>query len=385
MQLIGITGTNGKSTTAMLVESIFQTAGQKTGLIGTMTYRWSGFEAEAERTTPESVDIQRMFWEMKNHGIETVVMEVSSHALQLNRVLGLEFKAAVFTNLTRDHMDFHGTLTEYENAKARLFQMIKKDGIGVLNGDDPAGERIQKRATGRTVLFGENNVNVDYRIQEIRKDNQGMHFMVHFQDKTIKLITPLWGHFNMMNAAAAAVTGLETGLDPDTVRQGIQKVDCVKGRMEGFLAPGGFRVIVDYAHSPDALKNLLMATRELTEKRILAVFGCGGDRDKGKRSHMGQIGAAFADVVFVTSDNPRSETPESIIKDILKGIPSDRPIQVIEDRREAIYQALDQAEPGDTVVLAGKGHETYQQIGTKKYSFSDRKVAEEHLGLTTRA
>jgi UDP-N-acetylmuramoyl-L-alanyl-D-glutamate--2,6-diaminopimelate ligase len=282
-------------------------------------------------------------------------------------------------------MDFHGTLTEYENAKARLFQMIKKEGIGVLNGDDPAGERIQKRATGRTVLFGENNANVDYRIQEIRKDNQGMHFMVHFQDKTIKLITPLWGHFNMMNAAAAAVTGLETGLDPDTVRQGIQKVDCVKGRMEGFLAPGGFRVIVDYAHSPDALKNLLMATRELTEKRILAVFGCGGDRDKGKRSHMGQIGAAFADVVFVTSDNPRSETPESIIKDILKGIPSDRPIQVIEDRREAIYQALDQAEPGDTVVLAGKGHETYQQIGTKKYSFSDRKVAEEHLGLTARA
>jgi UDP-N-acetylmuramoyl-L-alanyl-D-glutamate--2,6-diaminopimelate ligase len=381
MKLIGITGTNGKSTTAFLIESICQAAGEQTGLIGTLMYRWKGHEIQADRTTPESIDIQRMFWEMRNHGTETVVMEVSSHALALDRVFGLNFKAAVFTNLSRDHLDFHETFGNYENAKAKLFTMTGGKGIGVLNGDDPASERIRKQATGKTVLYGEDNANVDYHIQDIRKDGQKTHFSLHYQDQAIDLTTRLWGRFNVMNAAAAAVTGLEMDLDHDAVRRGIDKVDSVRGRMEGFVAPEGFRVIVDYAHTPDALKNVLIAAREITKERIIVVFGCGGDRDRGKRSQMGSIGSAFADEVLLTSDNPRSEDPESILKDILKGISPDKPVKVIEDRREAIRCALGQAKSGDTVVLAGKGHETYQQIGSKKIPFDDRVVSEECLGV----
>jgi UDP-N-acetylmuramoyl-L-alanyl-D-glutamate--2,6-diaminopimelate ligase len=381
IKLIGITGTNGKSTTAFLIESICQTAGEKTGLIGTMIYRWNEHEIQAERTTPESIDIQRMFWEMRNHGIETVVMEVSSHALMLDRVFGLNFRAAVFTNLSRDHMNFHKTPENYENAKAKLFKMIGEEGIGVLNGDDPAAERIRKQATGKTVFYGKENPNADYLIRDIRKDGQKTHFSLYCQDQKIDLTTRLWGHFNVMNTAAAAVTGLELNLDHDAIRRGIEKVESIKGRMEGFIAPDGIRVIIDYAHTPDALKNVLIAAREITEKRMIVVFGCGGDRDRGKRAQMGQIGSAFADAVFVTSDNPRSEDPKAIIKDILEGIPSDQKTTVIENRREAIRRALSQAKAGDTVVLAGKGHETYQQIGSEKFPFDDRIVAEECLGV----
>jgi UDP-N-acetylmuramoyl-L-alanyl-D-glutamate--2,6-diaminopimelate ligase len=381
MKLIGITGTNGKSTTAFLIESICQTAGKKTGLIGTMVYRWNGHEIQAERTTPESIDIQRMFWEMRNHGIETVVMEVSSHALMLDRVFGLNFRAAVFTNLSRDHLDFHETPENYENAKAKLFKMIEEEGIGVLNGDDPVAERIRKQATGKTVLYGKENPNADYHIRNIRKEDQITHFLLQYQDQKIDLTTRLWGYFNVMNAAAAAVTGLEIHLDRDAIRRGIEKVESVKGRIEGFVTSDGARVIIDYAHTPDALKNVLIAAREITEKRMIVVFGCGGDRDRGKRAQMGQIGSAFADAVFITSDNPRSEDPKAIIKDILEGIASGQNVTVIEDRREAIRSALSQATTGDTVVLAGKGHETYQQIGSKKIPFDDRIVAEECLSV----
>ena len=381
MKLIGITGTNGKSTTAFLIESICQTAGEKTGLIGTMIYRWDGHEIQAERTTPESIDIQRMFREMRNHGIETVVMEVSSHALMLDRVFGLNFRAAVFTNLSRDHLDFHETLENYESAKAKLFKMIGEKGIGVLNGDDPAAERIRKQAAGKTVLYGKENPNADYLIRDIRKDGQKTHFSLYYQNQKVDVTTRLWGHFNVMNTAAAAVTGLEMKLDRDAIRRGIEKVESIKGRMEGFIAPDGFRVIIDYAHTPDALKNVLIAAREITKKRLIVVFGCGGDRDRGKRAQMGRIGSAFADTVFVTSDNPRSEAPETIIKDILEGISTDHQTTVIEDRREAIRSALGQATTGDTVVLAGKGHETYQQIGSRKIPFDDRIIAEECLGL----
>jgi len=381
MKLIGITGTNGKSTTAFLIESICQASGEATGLIGTMMYRWKGHEIQADRTTPESIDIQRMFREMRDHGTETVVMEVSSHALALDRVFGLNFRTAVFTNLSRDHLDFHETLENYKNTKAKLFKMLGEKGVGILNGDDPAAEWIRKQAAGKTVLYGEDNTKVGYHIRDIRKDGQQTRFKLFYQDQSIDLITRLWGHFNIMNTAAAAAAGLEMNLNHDAIRRGIYQVASVKGRMEGFLAPEGFRVIIDYAHTPDALKNVLIAAREITEKRMIAVFGCGGDRDRGKRPQMGRIGSTYADEVFLTSDNPRSEDPESIIKDVLEGISTDKPVKVIEDRREAIRCALGQAKAGDTVVLAGKGHETYQQIGSKKIPFDDRIVAEECLSM----
>jgi UDP-N-acetylmuramoyl-L-alanyl-D-glutamate--2,6-diaminopimelate ligase len=385
MTVIGITGTNGKTTTAYLMESICQTAGKKTGLIGTMLYRWNGQEKNADRTTPESVDIQRFFWEMNQQCVEVVVMEVSSHALVLDRVLGLDFDVAVFTNLSRDHLDFHKTLSDYEDAKAMLFQMIKKQGVGILNGDDPVVNRIQKQSSGRTVLYGEKNQNVHYLIKHIQRTEKGTTFSLQHQDQSIGLSTRLWGHFNVMNAAAAAITGLEMGFDHEVIQRGIDHVHAVRGRMEGFIAPEGFRVIVDYAHTPDALKNILIAVRELTGKRVIVVFGCGGDRDKGKRPQMGRIGSTFADEVFITSDNPRSEDPKLIIKDILRGITSNSQVKVIEDRREAIYSALDEAGSGDTVVLAGKGHETYQQIGTERIPFDDRAVAEAYLYQQQRA
>lgn len=377
--LLGITGTNGKTTVSYLLESILDCSGLESGLLGTMTYRWKGHEELAERTTPESVDIHCLLRKMKDDGVRAVVMEVSSHALALHRVWGMMFRVAVFTNLSREHLDFHSSLHEYGETKAKLFEMLSSGGVGVINGDDSASRLMQRSAKGRTVTFGEKNRHLDYRIDGIEtQEGETMFFLVG-KDRRISLATCLWGKFNVMNVAAAAVVGLELGLDENTIQEGVRRIRRVRGRMEGLRSSRGFRIVIDYAHTPDALENILIAAREFTKNRLIVVFGCGGDRDRGKRPEMGEIGANLADVVFVTSDNPRSEDPEAILKDILEGIKLNRGVETIVDRKEAIHKALDEAREGDTVVIAGKGHETYQEIGTRRIPFDDRAVTEAYL------
>jgi len=381
LHLIGVTGTNGKSTVTFLLESILNFAGTNVGLLGTMLYRWKGHNETAARTTPDSIDMYRLLRMMRDDGINAAVMEVSSHALALDRVLGMTFDMAVFTNLSRDHLDFHPSVDAYREAKAKLFGMIASGGCGVINGDDPAGEWMQKAARERTVTYGEKNANVNYHIVDIHAEGEGTSFTILTDDTQISFKTFLRGRFNVMNSAAAVITGLEMGLDQPAIQDGLQAVRNVRGRMETFDSNRGYRIVVDYAHTPEALENVLVTTREFTEKRLIVVFGCGGDRDRGKRPQMGRIAAELADIVFVTSDNPRREEPQSIVEDILKGIRTRKDVIALVDRKEAIHHALDEAGPGDTVLIAGKGHETYQEIGVKRYPFDDRAVAEAYLEL----
>ncbi len=385
LRLIGVTGTNGKSTVTFLLESILNSAGTNTGLLGTMLYRWKGHNETAARTTPDSVDMYRLLRMMRDDGVDAAVMEVSSHALALDRVLGMTFDAAVFTNLSRDHLDFHPSVDAYRQAKAKLFRMIASGGCGVINGDDPAGEWMQKAALERTVTYGEKNANVDYRIVDIHAEGEGTSFIIVTDGVQIPFTTFLRGRFNVMNSVAAVVTGLEMALDQRAIQDGLRAVRNVRGRMETFDSNRGYRIVVDYAHTPEALENVLVTTREFTEKRLIVVFGCGGDRDRGKRPQMGRIAAELADIVFVTSDNPRREEPQSIVEDILKGIQTRKDVVALVDRKEAIHRALDEAGPGDTVLIAGKGHETYQEIGVKRYPFDDRAVAGAYLNLEKEA
>jgi UDP-N-acetylmuramoyl-L-alanyl-D-glutamate--2,6-diaminopimelate ligase len=379
MLVAGVTGTNGKTTVAFLLESIFKQAGFKTGLLGTISYRWQSHEEPAGRTTPESVDVQRLLRRMADAGVCAVSMEVSSHALALERVAGIRFRTAVFTNLTRDHLDFHGTLREYGRAKSLLFGMLDPLGTGVINADDPAADVMLTATTGRKATYGITAANPDYRIKDIQMEAAGTRFSLLRGGKTVPFVTPLWSRFNAVNAAAAAVAGLELGFDAESVRRGISAVERVPGRMEGFLFPSGVRVVVDYAHTPDALANVLAAVRGFTKGRVLTVFGCGGDRDRGKRPEMGKIASSRSDRTFVTSDNPRSENPQRILDDILTGIDDVSAVTVMPDRADAIHAALTEAKTGDTVLLAGKGHETYQETGGVRQPFDDRAVAEAFL------
>ncbi len=379
--LVGITGTNGKTTVAFLVESILATAGIETGLVGTVVYKWKGHEVSANRTTPDSLNLHRMLKQMKSDGVEAVVMEVSSHALALHRVLGVKFRAGIFTNLSRDHLDFHDSFQSYGETKAKLFKMLSPDGVGIINGDDPMSELMIQSAGERAVTYGMNSKNLDYRIVEIERGKKETKFSIFNGDRKISLSTYLLGNFNVMNTAAAAIVGLELGFSKDVVQEGIRKVHSVRGRMEVIDSKKGFHVIVDYAHTPDALKNVLNAAREFTDRRLIVVFGCGGERDRGKRPEMGGIASSLADVVFVTSDNPRRENPELILTDIIAGIDSTEKTITIVDRKEAIKTALDEAQEGDTVLIAGKGHETYQEIGGKRIQFDDRVIVEECLKL----
>ena len=375
LDLICVTGTNGKTTVSILLESILQSAGISTGLMGTMIYRWPGHETDASRTTPDIIEMHGMLRDMVDAGVESVVMEVSSHALDLHRVEGLRFKAAVFTNLSRDHLDFHRSLEAYGASKARLFSMLTTDGRGVLNGDDPAHETMMPCCSDRKITFGIHEDN-DYRIVDIDQDKRSTSFVIAHEKGRISLSTPLWGNFNVMNATAAAVTALEMNVDEQAVRDGILRVESVRGRMEGFQAKDGVRIVVDYAHTPDALENVLRTVRAFTPARIIVVFGCGGDRDRGKRPEMGKVGYELSDLTYVTSDNPRREDPGRIIEDILAGIIEKDKVRIVEDRKKAICSAVKEARDGDTVVIAGKGHETYQEIGTERIPFDDRSVAE---------
>jgi UDP-N-acetylmuramoyl-L-alanyl-D-glutamate--2,6-diaminopimelate ligase len=379
LMVAGVTGTNGKTTITYLLESVFLAAGFEPGVIGTISYRWKGHEETAGRTTPESVDLQRMLRDMRSAGTCAVAMEVSSHALALDRALEIGFQAAVFTNLTHDHLDFHGTLEAYGEAKSRLFGQLRPDGVAIVNADDPASDRVTARWKGRKASVGFDAPAADYRILDVRLDGPHTRFILDRAGRKTEWHTALWGRFNAFNAAIAAVTGLELGLEFGAVREGILRMARVPGRMEGFVSKRGVRVVVDYAHTPDALDNVLAALRGFTAGRVIAVFGCGGDRDRAKRPEMGRIAASGSDRVFVTSDNPRTEDPDAILTDILAGIADPSNVTAVPDREEAIRSALDAAAAGDTVLLAGKGHEEVQEILGIRRPFNDRRTAEAHL------
>jgi UDP-N-acetylmuramoyl-L-alanyl-D-glutamate--2,6-diaminopimelate ligase len=382
LDLVGVTGTNGKTTTAYLLDSVLRAAGQTAGLVGTVEYRVGNRIAEAIRTTPESSDLQAFLREMVDVGCRRAVIEVSSHSLALKRVHGLEFRVAVFTNLTRDHLDFHGDMDAYFAAKRRLFEHhLRADGQAVVNLDDDRGPDLVAECRGRAWTYSLQNPKADILAEDVRLSLEGTRFRARTPGGVLEVETPLVGAFNVKNALAAVGAGLALGLPSDAVRRGIAALPGVPGRMERVLAGQDFTVLVDYAHTDDALRNLLETVRGLAPRRVVTVFGCGGDRDRTKRPLMGAVAARLSDVVILTSDNPRSEPPEAILEEIRRGIPAARAADtlVIADRREAIARALEMGREGMVVVIAGKGHEPYQVLRDRTVPFDDRQVARDVL------
>ena len=376
--LLGITGTNGKTTTAFLLESILRAADLETGLIGTIETRIAGRRKPGVRTTPESVDLQALLAEMRATGVRAVAMEVTSHALAMQRVESLRFTVATFTNLSQDHLDFHGSMEDYFAAKRMLFTP-ERAARGVTNVDDPSGVRLFDEPAIPLVGFGSDG-RASVRAADVRSGPWGSEFVIEIDGVgETKVSSGLVGHFNVSNCLAAAASAWQAGIDLDAIRTGIEQLRSVPGRFEAVDLGQPFTVVVDYAHTPDSLDNVLRGARSLAGSgRVLCTFGCGGDRDRGKRPLMGAIAARLADLVVVTSDNPRSEDPHSIIDAILEGVLAERPDgpdDVLVDRAEAIERVVAAARPGDVVVIAGKGHETGQEFADRKIPFDDRDVA----------
>ena len=373
LPVVGVTGTNGKTTTAFLIRALLEASGRQTGLLGTVTSVIAGDERPTVRTTPEAIDLQRTFREMLDGGDRACAMEISSHALELRRADGIHVAAAIFTNLTQDHLDFHPTMEDYFLAKRRLFAAPLTD-VKIINVDDPYGRRLADEFPEATTFGIESDAH--YRAVDVRSGFAGTDCMFVTPDGEFNVHVPLPGHFNVANAlgawAAARALGAELHRLPETVR--------VPGRFEPVVEGQPFAVLVDYAHTPDSLENVLRAARELADGRVIAVFGAGGDRDRGKRPLMGEIGARLADVCLVTSDNPRSEDPEAIIAEILAGTAGAANVASDPDRRASIHRAVALAEPGDVVVIAGKGHEQGQEFADgRKEAFDDRVIAAEAL------
>jgi UDP-N-acetylmuramoyl-L-alanyl-D-glutamate--2,6-diaminopimelate ligase len=378
LQVVGVTGTNGKTTTAFLVRALLEADGRQTGLLGTVKSVVGGAERPVERTTPEAIDLQRTFREMLEAGDRACAMEVSSHALHLHRADAIHFAAAIFTNLTQDHLDFHGTMEEYYAAKRRLFEPGRAR-HRVVNLDDPYGARLAAELgrEGPVVTFAVDR-EADYRGSGLRTDLMGSHFIAHCPDGEIELSSPLPGRFNVYNVLGALAAVRTLGVPLEVAARGIETAGTVPGRFQPVDGGQDFAVLVDYAHTPDSLENVLRSARQLTDGRLHVVFGCGGDRDRGKRPMMGEIAARLADRVIVTSDNPRSEDPEAIIREILAG--AGNGVEHDPDRRRAIASAIAGAQAGDVVVIAGKGHEQGQEFeGGRKIPFDDVTVAREAL------
>jgi UDP-N-acetylmuramoyl-L-alanyl-D-glutamate--2,6-diaminopimelate ligase len=374
MVVVGVTGTNGKTTTTYVLESILEAAGLPAALIGTTGVRIGGRYLPFDRTTPEAPDLQRVFARMVAEGVRGAAMEVSSHGLDQHRVDGSRFACAVFTNLTQDHLDYHGTMDAYFDAKAMLFSPALSD-RGVINADTPYGARLQERATIPVVTFGV-EANADIRATDVRVTAGGLAFRAN----GLEIRSQLRAHFNVSNCLAALAAARQVGVDDDAVVRGIAGVPGVPGRLEPVDAGQPFTVLVDYAHTPDSLENVLVAARSLTPGRLIVVFGCGGDRDRGKRPLMGAAATRLADLSVLTSDNPRSEDPLAILAEVEEGAKRRGGAYTVEpDRRAAIGLALGEAGPGDIVVIAGKGHETGQQFADRTVPFDDRVVAAEEL------
>jgi len=388
LTLVGITGTNGKTTITYLLESIWNHEQKKSGVIGTIDYRYGNQIRQSSMTTPESLDLMRMFREMKDEGVEAVAMEVSSHAIDKNRVAGCQFDAAVFTNLTQDHLDYHKSMEDYFYVKKRLFTKLlakshKQIKYSVINIDDPYGEKLAQELKENVVAYSNANQSATVYAAASTITEHGIEADIQTPKGVLKVNSTMFGEHNLSNILAAAATAISLGSSPESVEKGISGISSVPGRLEPIPNSLGFNVLVDYAHTPDALKNVLLAAKPLTKGKLILVFGCGGDRDNAKRPLMGRIGKELSDVLIVTSDNPRTEEPEIILDQIEAGVtqaPKDnKPYHRIADRTQAIKLAINSAAKNDTVLIAGKGHEDYQIIGTTKYPFDDREVARESL------
>jgi len=404
LTVIGITGTNGKTTTAYLLESILEACGLLAGVIGTVNVRYLGHVLPAPVTTPESLDLQRLLREMSDAGVTHVVMEVSSHGLDMHRVDGTRFAMGLFTNLSQDHLDYHGTMERYFSAKSRLFSQILRTregdtpALAIINGDDVWGRQLCARINGPLLRYGV-AADAEIRADRLECDSSGIKALLHTPRGYLEVHSSLLGRLNLYNLLAAASAAVGLGLPLEAIRNGEQSLTRVPGRLESIPNEMGFQVLVDYAHTPDALEKALDSLRELQFRKIICVFGCGGDRDRGKRPLMGLAAAQRADLVVITSDNPRSEVPEAIMADVERGVRGQglplleslndcagnrqpnlqRGYTLIADRGEAIRLAIDCAGDGDVVYIGGKGHETYQILGDTRIDFDDRLVAAEAI------
>ncbi len=379
--ITGVTGTNGKTTVTFLTDAVLRHASRITAVIGTIEYRMGGEIRPALNTTPESLDLFRLFQEVEAIGGTHVTMEVSSHALALGRVYGIFFHTAVFTNLTRDHLDFHLTMEDYFAAKRLLFlpEGAPPPAWVVINHDDPHGRLIQTSPLSRSLRYGFNE-GADVRAVDMRTGFDGLHFTIEHENEKVPMVSPMVGRINVYNILAACGAALSYGLDWETIRKGVELCPPVPGRFERIDAGQPFLVVVDYAHTDDALRNVISVARGLNPKRVITLFGCGGDRDRAKRPLMGAAAAEASDFVVLTSDNPRSEDAIAIMNDALVGLRRFDTLHLLEpDREKAIGAALRQAEPGDIVILAGKGHEPYQVLKDRTIAFDDREVARNML------
>ncbi|MGJ3250971.1 MAG: UDP-N-acetylmuramoyl-L-alanyl-D-glutamate--2,6-diaminopimelate ligase [Elainellaceae cyanobacterium] len=375
LQLVGVTGTNGKTTTTHLIEFLLLQTQHPTALFGTLYARWAGHQYTAVHTTPFAIDLQEQLANAVHAGCRFAVMEVSSHALAQGRVLGCTFEVGVFTNLTQDHLDFHKDLDDYFAAKALLFSPDYLTGRAIVNQDDPFGRRlIQQLPAERVWSYSTHDSSANLWTSDLEYQSNGVRGILHTPRGDIAVQSPLVGQFNLANVLAAVGAVLHLGLDLEAIAQALPQFTGVPGRMERVQISSNqdISVIVDYAHTPDSLENLLNAARPFISGRMICVFGCGGDRDRTKRPQMGAIAARLADWAIVTSDNPRTEDPERILHDILAGIPDSVDALVMGDRAQAIRHAILNANPGDGVLIAGKGHEDYQILGTEKVYFDDR-------------
>jgi UDP-N-acetylmuramoyl-L-alanyl-D-glutamate--2,6-diaminopimelate ligase len=383
MTVVGITGTNGKTTTSYVMQSIFEAAGIRCGLMGTVTYRIGGRELAATRTTPEAPEVQAFMRQMVDAGCGACVMEVSSHALAMRRVDGIRFAAGVFTNLTRDHLDFHHDMENYFAAKRRLFEMLPADAPAVINVDDPRGPGLVE-AAARPVTYAVNK-EADVTPGPLSFTLNGLQFDARMPQGVAHVVSKLVGRPNVSNILAAAGTTAALGIPIEAIERGLQTLSGVPGRFElASSSSDDITVVIDYAHTDDALRNLLETARALASRRLITVFGAGGDRDRTKRPLMGMVAARLSDVIVITSDNPRGEDPARIIEEVKRGAEPEMrqgnaEVLTIADRREAILHAVNRASSGDVVLIAGKGHEKYQEIGGRITPFDDVAVAREAL------
>ena len=384
MRIIGITGTNGKTTTTYLLREIFSCAGLKVGLIGTIQILIGEKTLPNPNTTPNVIDLQKILVEMRENGIQIVVMEVSSHALAENRVAGVEFDTAVFTNLTQDHLDFHGTMENYLRAKIKLFDMVsrrgrKKNKSAIINLDDNASSEILKHCLCRKITYGiKNPADLQAINLDIRADGMKMQLGIRNEELGIDLALHLTGLFNVYNVLAAIGAASAENIRFDVIKQALENFRSVPGRFERIFADKPFEIIVDYAHTPDGVENVLKTARQIAKGKIITVIGCGGDRDHSKRPIMGKIASELSDIAIFTSDNPRTEDPEKILDEIELGIEKNNHERII-DRRTAIFRAIELANSGDAVLILGKGHENYQILSTGKIHFDDREIALEAI------
>lgn len=404
LTLIGITGTNGKTTTTYLLEAILKKAGFHVGVLGTINYRFNEKVFPSTNTTPESLDLQRILWEMSREGVSHVIMEVSSHGLNLDRVFGCQFDCALFTNFTPEHLDFHKTLDHYFESKKRLFSTLlvksqKPKKFAVINEDDPKGREIIDGVEVPTLRYGL-HPSCEISVDQIESTFEGLRFRLKTPKGEIFLHSKLIGDFNLYNLMASAAVGIGMGIPLDVIQQGIESVEGIPGRFEKVQNRKGIHLIVDYAHTHDALERALKGLKNILKNipekgKVITVFGCGGDRDRTKRPLMGEVAGRYSDLTIITSDNPRTEDPIGIIQEVEKGLIS-IPIEElsldrlnswrskkgflkIPDRREAIRVAIRMAQPHDTILIAGKGHEDYQIIGREKFPFDDRIEAQKAL------